>query len=94
VTGAVELAEYAPGSKSEHQAVELREPSGTRWVLRRPGADPFADPELRALAGRVVTVTGREHGHVLFVDRWEEQPLRAAGSPPPRRGAPAGPPPS
>lgn len=58
------------GSKSEREAVELVTDAGT-YVLRRPGQNPFRDPELDALVGKRITGTGELRGHVLFLDDWE-----------------------
>lgn len=65
--GLVTRVQYASGSKSEHEAVVLVTDEGT-WPLRRVGANPFVDDELTAYVGESVTVEGRLHRGVLFVD--------------------------
>lgn len=69
-SGEVVCRPVSAGSKSEREAVELVTGDAT-YVLRRPGGNPFRDPELDALVGKHVTVHGELRGHVFFVDRWE-----------------------
>lgn len=57
LTGKVVQKKFAAGSKSEHDAVYL-ETDGGSYQLRRLGANPFFDPELKKLVGEKVTVTG------------------------------------
>ena len=90
VRGTVRRDVYAPGSKSEHVAVLLDADDGRTWVLRRPGANPYDDPELAELDGATVDVEGRTHRDVLLVEGCS----LVTGSPPPRPDAPGGPPPS
>lgn len=65
--GRVVRVPFATGSKSEHEAVILETDRGT-WALRRVGANPFVDDDLATHVGRAVTVEGRLHRGVLFVD--------------------------
>lgn len=59
------------GSKSDHDAVFLRAGSN-EYVLRRPGANPFEDdPELDALVGARVRVSGNLRGYTMFVSSWD-----------------------
>jgi hypothetical protein len=69
-SGEVVCQPVSSGSKSERDAVALVT-GDTTYVLRRPGGNPFRDPELDALVGKHVTVHGELRGHVFFVDRWE-----------------------
>lgn len=69
-SGQVTRQRVSPGSKSEREAVELVTDAGT-YVLRRPGGNPFRDPELEALVGKRITGTGELRGHVLFLERWD-----------------------
>ncbi|HMH32619.1 MAG TPA: hypothetical protein VK543_06285 [Puia sp.] len=57
LTGKVVLKKFAPGSKSEHDAVYLECGEGS-FVLRRMGGNPFHDPELHKLVGKQITATG------------------------------------
>lgn len=58
------------GSKSERLAVRLVVADGDRVVLRRAGANPFRDPELEALEGRVLIVEGERRTHYFLVRRY------------------------
>lgn len=58
------------GSKSEHQAVVLLSAQGP-LKLRRPGANPFHDPELEKLVGREVEGEGELHQGQLLLTRWK-----------------------
>lgn len=57
LTGKVIQKKFAPGSKSEHDAIYLETDSGD-YQLRRLGGNPFSDPELIKLAGKKITATG------------------------------------
>ena len=72
VRGVVERDAYVPGSKSEHEATYLHAEDGTRWVLRRVGANPYIDPEIDALVGKTIDASGRPHGDVFFLEAWED----------------------
>lgn len=68
--GDVFLTLYAPGSKSEHEAVMLRTPEGD-FLLRREGGNPFWDDSLRRLAGHRIRGTGRKVEAVFILDGWD-----------------------
>jgi hypothetical protein len=55
------------GTKSERDAVVLRTPDGS-LALRRRGGNAFADPELDALVGRRVRVTGTATESTFLAD--------------------------
>jgi hypothetical protein len=61
------------GSKSEHLAVVLQTPEGL-LKLRRPGGNPFQDPELEKLVGREIAVDGEIHQGQLLMTRWNIVP--------------------
>ncbi len=69
LTGVVTTDAFAPNSKSAHQGVYLETDAG-RFVLRRPGANAFHDPELQALVGRRIAAMGEKRGYVLLVTGW------------------------
>ncbi len=73
LTGRVIRAPYAPGSKSEHQAV-LLEVGSRRYKLRLPGGNPFHDPALEALVGRTICGTGQLTEATFLISSWEEVP--------------------
>jgi hypothetical protein len=68
--GKVIRQSFAAGSKSEHEAVALLTPNGP-LKLRRPGGNPFADPELDKLVGREIVVDGELMQGQLLMHRWE-----------------------
>jgi hypothetical protein len=90
VRGIVRRERYAPGSKSEHLAAVLHADDGATYLLRRPGANPYDDPELTELVGAMIEATGRRHRDVLLLERWS----LVTGSPLRHRDAPAERPPS
>jgi hypothetical protein len=61
------------GSKSEHPAVVLQTPQGL-LKLRRPGGNPFQDPELEKLVGREIAVDGEIHQGQLLMTSWNIVP--------------------
>ena len=63
---------YAPGSKSEYEAVMLATPEGT-YRLQREGGNPFGDEQLDALVGQDIVAEGRLHRQTLIVKSWEPQ---------------------
>jgi hypothetical protein len=69
--GLVTAGPFARGSKSEHRGVFLETDSG-RFVLRRPGGNPFSDPVLDGLVGRKISATGETHNYVLLLADWRE----------------------
>ena len=60
---------YAPGTKSEHEAVMLDTEDGV-LLLRRQGGNPFADTVLEELVGKRATFSGIIRGHTLIVSDW------------------------
>ncbi|HKB60606.1 MAG TPA: hypothetical protein VKC56_11240 [Gallionellaceae bacterium] len=70
VEGEVFLTLYAPGSKSEHEAVMLRTPEGD-FLLRREEGNPFRDDTLRGLAGHRIRGWGRRIDSIFILGRWE-----------------------
>jgi hypothetical protein len=69
-TGAVVRQSYAPGSKSERDAVMLVT-DGEQYLLRREGGNPFHDPELDALVGKRLRCRGTIHGSTFILAGWE-----------------------
>jgi hypothetical protein len=67
--GTVVRQPFSEGSKSEHQAVMLRTPHGS-LKLRRPGGNPFRDPELEKLVGQEIDCDGEIHQGQLLLTRW------------------------
>ena len=57
LTGKVIQKKFAPGSKSEHDAIYLETDQGD-FQLRRLGGNPFSDPELKKLVGKKIIATG------------------------------------
>ena len=57
LTGKVIQKKFAPGSKSEHDAIYIETDHGD-FQLRRLGGNPFSDPELIKLVGKKITATG------------------------------------
>jgi hypothetical protein len=70
---------FAQGSKSEHDAVVLTTAQGD-FLLRREGGNPFADPVLDALVGKVVRCDGVLLGTTLLVKDWTETGPAEAGN--------------
>jgi hypothetical protein len=69
--GTVTQAEVSPGSKSERQAVVL-DTGGQRYVLRRPGGNPFKDTVLDGLVGKRLRAVGDVHGSHFILTEWSE----------------------
>lgn len=57
LTGKVIQKNFAPGSKSEHDAIYIETDHGD-FRLRRRGGNPFSDPELKKLVGKKIIATG------------------------------------
>lgn len=76
--GTVVRKPFAQGSKSEHDAVVLTTAEGD-FLLRREGGNPFADPVLDALVGKVVRCDGVLLGTTLVVKDWTEAGPAEAG---------------
>ena len=76
--GHVIKAIFAPGSKSEHEAVCLVMANGKQVRLRQLGGNPFFDPALNALVGKHIKALGElVHGNTLIMASWEELPAAA-----------------
>lgn len=64
--GSVVKRPFATGSKSQRDAILLV--TGDReYVLRRPGANAFHDPDLEQFVGKRVRCTGTLTGYTLLV---------------------------
>lgn len=63
ISGKVTKKMFAAGSKSEHMAVCIETAEGS-FVLKRMGGNPFNDPVLNAMVGKVITAVG-------FVDDYQ-----------------------
>ena len=71
--GKVSTGPFGTGSKSEHEAVYLNTEDG-RYVLRRPGGNPFYDEELHGLVGKTIHCTGVISDYVLQISEWNIMP--------------------
>jgi hypothetical protein len=69
--GEVRKGPIAGGSKSEREAVLLATDSG-QFMLRRQGGNPFHDPVLEALVGKVIDCEGTLHGYAFIMSKWTE----------------------
>ena len=67
--GKVARRPFAAGSKSDHSAVVLLTPEGP-LKLRRPGGNPFQDPELDKLVGQEIVCDGEIHSGQLMLSQW------------------------
>ena len=67
--GKVARRRFGAGSKSDHVAVILETASGN-LVLRRPGGNPFHDPELDALVGKHIRCRGERTDYLLILSEW------------------------
>jgi hypothetical protein len=74
ITGKVVSGPFGTGSKSEREAIYLEAEDGQRYVLRRAGANAFADPMLEPLLGRQVICQGKIVGYTLLADSIEPAP--------------------
>uniref|UniRef100_A0A7C2NZD8 Uncharacterized protein n=1 Tax=Schlesneria paludicola TaxID=360056 RepID=A0A7C2NZD8_9PLAN len=68
--GRVIRRQYAPGSKSEHEAVMLQTTEAT-YRLRRVGANPFGDPQLDKLVGAEIIGEGNLHRDTFLLTGWQ-----------------------
>jgi hypothetical protein len=68
VTGLVSRAPFAPGSKSEQQAIWLDSSVG-RFVLRRKGGPAFGDKSLEKYVGKQVSCDGFIVGYTLLAEK-------------------------
>lgn len=67
LTGKLVQKKFAAGSKSEHDAIYLETEKGD-YQLRRLGANPFSDPELKKLLGKKVIATGVLNGSLFLAN--------------------------
>ena len=67
--GHVISKQFAPGSKSEHDAVVLVTAAG-EYVLRRRRGNPFQDDELDGLVGHEIVCRGDVAGHTVIMSEW------------------------
>ena len=63
---------FGKGSKSEHVAVLLVTDKG-EYRLRRKGGNPFFDPELEKLVGKMIRCEGEMHGQSFIMSEWDEK---------------------
>jgi hypothetical protein len=70
LTGNVTLKKFAPGSKSEHDAVFLETAQGD-YKLRRVGGNPFRDNELDQLVGKKISASGSITDYLFTIDHYE-----------------------
>jgi hypothetical protein len=70
LSGTVIRKLVAAGSKSEHDAVVLRTPDGTDFILRRSGGNAFRDEQLDNLVGSSITAEGNVVGRVFIMNSW------------------------
>ncbi len=71
IKGEVFQKRYAPGSKSDHNAVMIRTADG-EFKLRREGGNPFRDPTLDALVGKRIQAEARQTETVVIMADWTE----------------------
>jgi len=69
--GTVIRKRFVAGSKSDHEAIWL-DCKDAQYVLRRPGGNPFSDPELSALVGKRIRARGTLLDYALILNDWEE----------------------
>jgi hypothetical protein len=65
-SGSVVKRPFATGSKSQRDAI-LLVTDDHEYVLRRPGANAFFDPDLEQFVGKRVRCTGTVTGYTLLV---------------------------
>ena len=68
--GKVVRQAWGGDSKSAHPAVVLQTPDGA-LKLRRPGGNPFHDPELEKLVGKDIACEGVVQSGQLLMTRWD-----------------------
>jgi hypothetical protein len=71
ISGQVVRAQFAKGSRSEHEAVFLNSDKG-RVVLPRADGNPFSDPELEKLIGKTIRARGDATGYTFLLPDWNE----------------------
>jgi hypothetical protein len=70
ITGTVVRKRIAPGSKSDHIGVVLRDDKGQHYVLRRVGGHAFRDAALERLVGKTITGNGFVSGRTFIMSDW------------------------
>jgi hypothetical protein len=68
--GKVVRQPFSAGSKNEHAAVVLLTPHGA-LKIRRPGGNPFVDPELEKLVGQEISCDGEIYQGQLLMTGWK-----------------------
>ena len=71
LTGRVVRKRLSAGSKSEHEALVLQTPDGAEYALRRQDGNPFNDPVLDPLEGRVIACEGRVREGLVILISWK-----------------------
>jgi serine protease len=79
IRGRVRSVTLARGSKSEHRGVALVS-GGRQLRLRRRGANPFVDPELRRWIGEDVECAGEMRGATFVVNEVRPMKRRKTGA--------------
>lgn len=70
-TGKVFKKLYAPGSKSEREAIMIKTEEG-EFLLRRLGGNPFRDDSLNSLVGKTIQCEGHRTDVTLIITHCEE----------------------
>ncbi|MEI6901030.1 MAG: hypothetical protein WCL00_14225 [Bacteroidota bacterium] len=70
MTGMVNVQKFAPGSKSEHNAVVLENDKGC-YKLTIAGGNPFHDTELDQLIGKKINASGTLSDYLFVMDQYE-----------------------
>ena len=70
-TGKVLKKTYAPGSKSEREAIMIKTEEG-EFLLRRSNGNPFYDEILNNLVGKTIQCSGKRTDLTLIITHWEE----------------------
>ena len=71
ITGFVVKELYAPGSKSEREAVMIRTQEG-QFLLQRVGGNPFKDEVLENLVGKRISGKGSKTPVSIILTEWTE----------------------
>lgn len=70
IRGRVGHADYAAGSKSERRIATLTTDDGTTFVLRRIGANPYAEGDDEWVDGATIEATGYVHRDTFLVESY------------------------
>lgn len=71
LTGKISIQVFAPGSKSEHEAVVIDTKEGS-FVLKRQEDNPFEKSSLFELEGKNVHVEGELHSYLFLAEKITE----------------------